>query len=166
MLPNIDVRIANLIKAMEQVVLPALPKSERLARDQAMLVVGHLRMISGQWKSALRFEQVSLDALIDLAEKLAGVVAEPFAGQLTAAAATARAADRGSVDGVEAANKELGAVIDNAILGGPDHAPFPQAAVDVLFDYGSRQARVERTWFKAIGFDPDRADLPEIADVL
>lgn len=166
MLPNIDVRIANLIKAMEQVVLPALPKSERLARDQAMLVVGHLRMISGQWKQALRFEQVSLDALSDLADKLAGIVAEPFAGQLADAVKVARVVDRGNVDGVEAANKALGTVIDNVILGGPDHVALPQAAVDVLFDYGSRQARVERTWFKAIGFDPDRAELPEIADVL
>ncbi|MES2492533.1 MAG: hypothetical protein V4579_04535 [Pseudomonadota bacterium] len=166
MLPNIDVRIANLIKAMEQVVVPALPESERLARDQAMLVVGHLRMISGQWKSALRFEQVALDALTDLAEKLAGIVAAPFAGQLAEAAQTARKADRGSIDGLEQAYNALGGVIDNVILGGPDHASFPQAAVDVLFDYGSRQARVERTWFKAIGFDPDRADLPEIADVL
>ena len=166
MLPNIDVRIANLIKAMEQVVLPALPRSERLARDQAMLVVGHLRMIAGQWKSALRFEQVTLDALIDLAEKLAGVVAAPFAGRLADAAKTARAADRGSVVGLEQAYTALGTVIDEAILGGPDHVAFPPAAVDVLFEYGTRQARLERTWFKAIGFDPDRAELPEIADVL
>jgi len=166
MLPNIDVRIANMIKAIEQVVLPALPKSERLARDQAMLVVGHLRMISGQWKHAVRFEQVTLDALIGLADKLAGILAEPFAGELADAAKVARGADRGSVDALEQAYSALGAVIDNAILGGPDHAPFPQAAVDVLFEYGSRQAHVDRTWFKAIGFDPDRADLPEIADVL
>lgn len=166
MLPNIDVRIANLIKAMEQVVLPALPKSERLARDQAMLVVGHLRMISGQWKSALRFEQVTLDALTDLAEKLAGIVAAPFAGQLADAAKAARTADRGSIDGLEQAYNALGTVIDDVILGGPNHVALPQAAIDALFDYGSRQARVERTWFKAIGFDPDRAELPEIADVL
>lgn len=166
MLPNIDVRIANLIKAMEQVVLPALPKSERLARDQAMLVVGHLRMITGQWKHAVRFEQVTLDALIGLADKLAGIVAAPFTTQLADAAKAARAADRGSVDGLEAAYNALGAVIDNVILGGPDHVALPQAAVDALFEYGSRQAHVERTWFKAIGFDPDRAELPEIADVL
>jgi hypothetical protein len=166
MLPNIDVRIANLIKAMEQVVLPALPKSERLARDQAMLVVGHLRMISGQWKNALRFEQVTLDALTDLADRLSGIVSAPFAGELQAAAKAARAADRTSIDGLEAAYSALGNVIDNTILGGPDHVALPQAAVDALFDYGSRNAQLERTWFKAIGFDPDRAELPEIADVL
>ena len=166
MLPNIDVRIANMIKAIEQVVLPALPKSERLARDQAMLVVGHLRMISGQWKHALRFEQVTLDALIALADKLAESVAEPFAGELAKAAECARAADRGNIDKLEAAYTELGHVIDNAILGGSDHVALPQAAVDALFDYGSRNAQLERTWFKAIGFDPDRAELPENADVL
>lgn len=166
MLPNIDVRIANLIKAMEQVVLPALPKSERLARDQAMLVVGHLRMITGQWKHAVRFEQVTLDALIGLADNLAGIVAPPFSTQLADAAVTARKADRGSVDALEAAYSALGTVIDNVILGGPDHVALPQEAIDALFEYGSRQAHVERTWFKAIGFDPDRATLPEIADVL
>ena len=47
-----------------------------------------------------------------------------------------------------------------------DLASPSQAAVDALFDYGSRNAQLERTWFKAIGFDPDRAELPEIADVL
>ena len=63
MLPSIDLRIANMIKALEQVILPALPKRERLARDQANLVIGHLRLMSPQWKTAVRFEEVTLDLI-------------------------------------------------------------------------------------------------------
>ena len=64
MLPSIDLRIQNLVKALQEVVVPAIPERERLARDQAMLVIGHLRMIAVQWKSALLFEAQSLDGLL------------------------------------------------------------------------------------------------------
>lgn len=162
MLPNIDLRIANMIKALEQVVLPALPRDQRLARDQALLVAGHLRMMGEQWKAALRYEQISLDDLMTLARDLMRS-APTSLDKLADALADAQACDRESVTALEQANIRLGHAVDAIILGGEAHAPLPQVSIDAILDHGLRHARRERTWFKRNGLDPDRNDLPDLA---
>jgi hypothetical protein len=166
MLPNIDLRIANMIKALEQVILPALPREQRLARDQAMLVTGQLRMMGEQWKSALPYEQVSLDDLAGLARILLAGAPQPLRDGLEAALAGAAACDRASISGLEQANVALGHAVDAVILGGADHAPLPQASDDAVLAYSLRHARRERIWFKANKLDPDQGDLPDIATML
>ncbi|ALR20195.1 hypothetical protein [Sphingobium baderi] len=165
MLPNIDLRIANMIKALEQVILPALPREQRQARDQAMLVAGHLGMIGEQWKSALRYEQVSLDDLAGLARQLLPDAPELLGPRLENALAAAEACDRVNIAALEQANIDLGNAVDAVILGGEDHAPLSQAASDAVLAYGLRHARRERTWFKANHLDPDRDELPAIAEI-
>ncbi|EQB10754.1 MULTISPECIES: hypothetical protein [Sphingobium] len=165
MLPNIDLRIANMIKALEQVILPALPREQRQARDQAMLVAGHLRMMGDQWKSALLYEQVSLDDLAGLARELLSDAPASVASRLENALAAAQACDRVSITALEQANIDLGNAVDAFILGGDDHAPLSQAVTDAVLAYGLRHARRERTWFKANRLDPDRDDLPAIEEI-
>lgn len=165
MLPNIDVRLANCIKALEQVVIPSLPEDERMAREQALLVIGHLRMIGEQWKHALRFETASLEAMSALARSIA--VSDPgFGGELADALAASEAIDRRDIDAVEAAICRVGAAIDQAILGGDGTAALSPTAVSAILDYGEKQALRERTWFKLCGLDPDAGELPAIEAVL
>lgn len=159
MLPNIDLRIANMIKALEQVVLPALPSDQRLARDQARLVIGHLAMVRDQWKLAARFEARNLDGLLQLAEELEKTVQ---AGPLRAAAKAANAADRRDVDAVEDACTAIGRAIDEIIIG-DGATPLPQAAIDAILKHGEGQAWRERIWFRGHGLDPDMGTLPAIA---
>lgn len=166
MLPSIDLRIANMIKALEQVILPALPRRERLARDQANLVLGHLRLMSPQWKTAVRFEEVTLDLIVGLAERFGEIFTGDQRALLEAAIASARAADRRDIKALEDAYTLVGNAIDAIIRGDADHAPLPQAAVDALLDYGAVQALRERAWFKGNGLDPHAAELPEISAVL
>lgn len=166
MLPNIDLRIATMIKALEQVILPALPRDQRLARDQAMLVVGHLNMLGGQWKRALRFEQVSLDDLVGLARALLPAVDATFDAPLTEAIDAAQACDQADVLALERANSALGRIVDLVILGGDDHLALTQAAQNAVLEYALRHARRERTWFQANNMDPDHADLPTIEESL
>lgn len=166
MLPNIDLRIANMIKALEQVILPALPSEQRLARDQALLVSGHLRMLAGQWKSALRYEQVSLDDLSALAEVLLSDAPTPLGERLETALAEAKACDRACITALESVNIVLGRAVDTAILGGQDHLPLSQNAIDAVLGYSQRHARRERTWFQANNLDPDREALPAIDAML
>ena len=166
MLPNIDLRIANMMKALEQVILPALPREQRLARDQAMLVVGQLHMMSQQWKSALRYEALSLDELIALARALASDAPASIGAPLETSLAVAQACDRTSIAALEQASIALGHAVDAAILGGAEHLPLSQAAIDAVLDYALRHARRERTWFKANQLDPDQGDLPDIEAML
>jgi hypothetical protein len=165
MLPNIDLRLANCIKALEEVVIPSLPGGERMAREQALLVIGHLRMIGGQWKQALRFENTSLEAMSALARTIA--VSDPgFSGELADALAACETIDRRDIDAVEAAICQVGAAIDKAILGADGTVALSAAAVAAILDYGEKQAFRERTWFKLCGLDPDAAELPTIEAVL
>ena len=52
MLPDISIRINNLIKAMEKTIAPAIDPDNGLAKEQAALVVSHLRMLDQQWDTA------------------------------------------------------------------------------------------------------------------
>ncbi|MBN9145555.1 MULTISPECIES: hypothetical protein [unclassified Novosphingobium] len=166
MLPNIDLRIGNLVKALEQVILPALPASQRLARDQVRLVIGHLRMLGGQWKTALRYEEISFEELAALARDLAELVEEPQQRLLTSALKETATCDHSSIDALEDANKILGQAVDMTILGGEDHRPLSRAASEAVLEYALRHARRERIWFQANQLDPDRAELPSIASML
>jgi hypothetical protein len=166
MLPNIDLRIANLVKALEQVILPALPANQRLARDQVQLAIGHLRMLGGQWKTALHYEKISLNDLAGLARDLSVNVEGQLKTVLNTALETALSCDHGNVDALEQANKTLGQAVDTVILGGETHEPLSQAATDAILGYSLRHARRERIWFQANQLDPDRVDLPDIATML
>jgi hypothetical protein len=165
MTPNPDLRLANCIKALEQVIIPGLPPGERLAREQAMLVIGHLSMIGAQWKSALRYEAASLDAMVSLAEGLQQSEPAYLAALGTALTAIADI-DRSDFDAVEQAVKLIGTVIDTVINGDEGTRPLSPASVDALLAYADRQAYRHRTWSAGCGLDPDKADLPPISEVL
>lgn len=160
MLPNIDIRLANCIKALEEIVIPSLGESERMAREQALLVIGHLRMIGAQWKHAARFEAKSFEAMAALAGEIAAN--EPdFRGELADALDATGTVDRGDIDAVEAAICRVGKAIDKAILGDEGTMALSAASVAAILDYGQKQAVRERVWFKGSGLDPDAAILPD-----
>jgi len=169
MLPSIDLRIQNLVKALVEVVLPALPPTERLARDQAALVVGHLRMIAEQWKFALRFESQSLDHLLDLAGNLAAAdvpMGAELRRRLAASVAKFRSTDRADGNAIETAIIDIGADIDQVIQGDGTESRIPAELMRLVLQYGAIQARRERTWFQGNMLDPGRAGLPSIAEML
>jgi hypothetical protein len=169
-LPSIDLRIQNLVKALQQVVLPAIPPQQRLARDQASLVIGHLNMIAAQWKSALKFESQSLDGLLGLAEKLlaardVGMTAN-LRARLGAEIGLCKGIDRSDGAAIEAGNVRLGKLVDELIRADDTQQPIPPELMQLVFEYGARQAWRERTWFQGNMLDPGRAELPSIAQML
>lgn len=166
MLPNIDLRIQNIVKALEQVIIPALPHGEKLAKDQAGLCIGHLNMIARQWKLSAAFEATSLAAMEALGKRLVPLVDPVFAAQITATLDSVAGTARDDPDAMEAAIVELGGTIDKAILGGDGRFALPPAAWTAILDYGDRQSLRERSWFADNGLDPDRLTLPGIAEVV
>lgn len=166
MLPSIDLRIANVVKALEQVVLPALAPGERLARDQVVLCVGHLQMIAAQWRWAAAFEARSLDAMITLADEVTPLIDPSFRDELAAVLTAAKQTDRHNLGAIEEAVVHLGGVIDRIILGDDGKLPLPDAVRDAVLAYAERQATRERAWFAQTGLDPDRQELPSIHAML
>ncbi|ALR20198.1 MULTISPECIES: hypothetical protein [Sphingobium] len=162
MLPSIDLRIANIVKSLEQVVLPALGPRERLAKDQIGLCIGHLRMIGEQWRWAAAFEGGSFDAMVALAEAMRPSVDPFYVEELGAAIEAGKAVDKRDLAAVEHGILVLGGLIDRIILGEDGKVELAPAARDAVLAYGAAQSIRERTWFAATGLDPDGQDLPDI----
>ena len=170
MLPSIDLRIRNLMKAMREVVVPAIPAGETLARDQALLVIGHLGMIGDQWRLAAKFENGSLQGLRALGEKLLVIGCDDalpdWRVQLQAALVAADAALPDDLAAIEAATLSLGRAIDRVISGDGSARKMNPAMMDAVLTYGEHQAMRERCWFAANGLDPDKKDLPGFLQML
>jgi len=169
-LPSIDLRIQNLVKALQEVVVPAIPERERLARDQAMLVIGHLRMIAVQWKSALLFEAQSLDGLLTLADKLCAAanvgMKKEVCQRLKTEIAQSRGIDRTNGEAIQGGLVRVGSIIDEVIRGDEGQDRIPAELLTLVLEYGEYQAWRERTWFQDNMLDPGRADLPSISEML
>jgi len=161
LLPSIELRIQNLIKALSQVVLPAIDPGNALAREQAQLVIGHLQLIAVQWDKALPFEAQSLAALRELGQRLAS--AAEGGSATVQAAAQLREALAVREDGAA-----LGSAIDSLIrAASADGAAGFRAQLDqAVLEHGALQAWRERVWFAGNGLDPDPSALPSIDEML
>ena len=173
MLPNITNRINNLIKSMETTIAPALVNENGLAKEQASLFVGHLKMLSQQWDKAYLFEKGSLDAMINFAEKLL----EHANGDSKTNSATIKLKSTLSsvpkelphtADAVNQYTISIGNSIDSLInacyYDGTE--TFRKQLFDITIDYGTKQSYRERVWFNETGLDPDKEKLVSIDEML
>jgi hypothetical protein len=172
MTPDIPMRLGTIARALQQVVIPALPADQVLAIEQATLCLGHLGIIGQQLDHVADYEAVCLVDMTDLAEQLVGASA---GGSRTQAATEAlreviaRAdASPGSAATPKDRRNALAAAIDQLIrAGGVDGEPaFLAASRRLVLEHGTRQSYRDRAWFRASGLDPDRASLPSIPELL
>lgn len=164
--PDLDLRLQALLKALSEVVLPAIPTEQSLARDQARLVIGHLTVIAAHWKHALNYELESLRLACVLATTLAAL--EPAHGlgdDLHAALAQAAAVERSDYDAVSAVHRNLKASIDRVIAAANTCAPMSPALKTAVLEFSAQQARRERIWHRDAGLDPDADKLPPLASL-
>lgn len=162
--PDIDLRLQAVLKALSDVILPALPAEEHLARDQTRLVMGHLEIIHEQWQYALKFELENLALACELARELAALTVDGRLGDdLSAALAAAAAVASSDYQAVSDAHRALKAVIDSVLTAGQADTALPPAMLAAVLRYNQRRAPRERIWHRAAGLDPDAAQLPSIA---
>jgi hypothetical protein len=173
MLPSIDIRIQNLVKAIEQVVLPAVDPENKLAQEQARLVIAHLHLIGQQWDKAHVFETQSLKAMCKLAAALVGTSAGGSETMATAARvkAAAEAIDFSELTMANAVAQvitALGTEVDALIfaISADGSDACRRASKEVILEYSARQARRERVWFAGNALDPNRAELVSIDEML
>ena len=162
--PDIDLRLKSVLKALSDVIVPALPAHERLAREQANLVVGHLTIIAEQWQHALGFELENLALACELAEELAKLdIDSTLAADLSAMLADARHVDRNNYEAVSDMHRRLKAVIDQVLAAGQGQTAMSPVMLAAVLRYNQRRAPRERIWHRGAGLDPDAVQLPPIA---
>ena len=96
-----------MLRAMEDVVGPAIDRANSLALEQSALVIGHLRMLAIQWSKADGYARACGADLERLIDTLA-----PNDGPMTQAAATSLAAARQTDGGAELRYKAMMAGVD------------------------------------------------------
>ena len=151
MTPSIDLRLATIIRAMRDVVSPAIDRDNSLAQEQAALVIGHLQLLAVQWSRTNEYANV---CLTDLAGALRAL--SPEGGPQTMHAATALFAALDCTAGArEARYKAVMAGADQLIRaadvdGGEE---FGKQLRQAMLAFSKRQSLRDRSWFALSGFD-------------
>lgn len=165
MTPSADIRIGSLLRAMRNLVLPALDDS--LATEAAQLVIGHLQVLRDQIDHMIAFERVEHDSVRDLATRLAAAAEgdpslQPTALRLSSLAAIEApalpSALRASTDMLNLAVIEL---LDAARGQARDARPLWR----LVLRQGLASANRHRSWFAGMGFE-DPSHLQSISEMV
>lgn len=154
MIPNVDDRIASVIRSLTEVILPHLPPEASLAQEQAQLAIGHLQILRAQFDVIPTYEREELADAIAIANALGGAVT----GQekTTAAIALVKSAVR-AADGsdVRSQTKAIHLAIDALVRAvSADGAAGAQKALsDIILQFEQVRVQKDRKWYLPFGFD-------------
>lgn len=141
-----------MLRAMEEVVSPAIDGNNSLAREQAALVIGQLRLLAAQWNRVEGYAKACLADLVEAVDEL-----EPQGGEQTqrASAAIASAivgtADWSAEQHFKAVMAGADALVRAVDVDGD--AMFRAKLRRSLLAFSKRQSLRDRSWFELSGFD-------------
>lgn len=171
-----SLQIKTVIKAMTDVVLPALDPANKLAQEQARLCIGTLQIVLSRLPLGFAYDRDELGRSLELARGLIEAAAgQPVAADaLTALAqATAQGADvldraRAEPSELEAANVDLrdkiGALIPT-LYANAEIADLK--TVSTLITENAREQLVrDRSWLIGQGWEPDPKALPAVETLI
>ena len=173
MLPDISIRINNLIKAMEKTIAPAIDPDNGLAKEQAALVVSHLRMLDQQWDTAYLYEKGSYENMRALSAHLVSLAEKYEPGKSTTLELSETLGTMPdelplTVSGISTLTANLGTIVDRVITDcfRSGSETFKTALTNIVLDYNAKQSARERIWFGANKLDPDITDLSTMEEML
>jgi len=170
------VQIQSIIKALTDVVLPAVDPGNKLAQEQSRLVIGLLTLMSKQLPLQFRFDCDELARLIALSQQLrqqarsAACLETPLAGLRPAVASAEAVLDRAKADpdevleAVRSLRAATGALVSAA------YQDADAATVDALqqavLGHAETQLLRDRSWLLMQGWEADPASVPPIEQLL
>ena len=152
MIPNVDDRLASVMRALTEVVLPHLPPEASLAQEQVQLAVGHLQILRAQLDSLPGYEQEELADARELGEALVvcrGAAETQAAQAALASAVAAQGAQHRTL--LKAINQAIEALV-HAVGTDGDPASKAQLSATILKHEHAR-AQKDRQWYAPFGFD-------------
>lgn len=154
MIPTIDDRLASVVRALTEVVLPHLPPEASLAQEQVHLAVGHLQILRAQIDAAPAFERAELDDLVALAKALcAGVSGGAMTGK--ALSALSGAVDQSDGSDVRGQYRTLAKAVEAVIraVSSDGSAEGKTALPGIVLEHEAARTQKDREWFAPFGFD-------------
>jgi hypothetical protein len=171
-----QIQIKSVIKALTDVVLPAVDPDNKLAQEQARLAIGLLSLMSQQLPMQFAFDRDELERLLATSGQLASTVAGGAGTQaalselerVTQAAAATLEGARTSPDALQQAVRDLraatGALITQTWQDG-DAACRPQVQSLVL-SMAREQLLRDRSMLLMQGWEPDPKAVPALDSLL
>lgn len=158
MQPGIDLRLRTMMKAIAEVVLPAIDPSNRMAVEQASVVLGSMELLRQQIDHAHWYEVADLNSLCNLAADLEAIEGFDVASDLSGARiGGSELAARWDVSLAQV--REAGSVLRDAISRSVE-AAFAQARDDIrlavhrlVLDHSGGQIGRERAYVAGTKWD-------------
>ena len=154
--PSIELRIKTMIRALTEVIIPAVDPNNSLAQEQAGLLVGHLNvLLQHQERERIMFE-VEHEALI----RLAAALIEASSGGDDTLSATSRLKKLVGNADTDTLSHAIESLVIDAGVDGSD--AFKRTCETLVVQHARDETLRARVWFKAMGFDHDPDALPDI----
>jgi hypothetical protein len=152
MIPSIDDRLASIVRALTDIVLPALPAEAGLAIEQTQLAIGQLQIIGAQLPATPAYEKEEADDASDLAALL---LAKGAGGPATTAAlARLRSATQGTC-GPRETRVSVHEAIDHLVrqVAADGDGDFRSQMGVIIVQHQRERTMKDRKWFTPMGFD-------------
>lgn len=168
-----ELQIQTVVKALNDVILPAVDPDNAIAREQGQLAVAMLQFVADRLPQTLAYARTELQEHVDLADRLLALDSLPDA------AATARRALAASVEKggglldrtgiepgeLEASARDIRAAISR-LVDAASADETARAAVDrIVLAAAKPQLQRERAWLAPLGVEWD-AEVPEIRELV
>lgn len=171
-----DLQIKSILKAMNDVVLPAVDPNNKLAQEQARLCMGLLGLMARQLPLQFRFDCDELARLAGFAAELQRVAGggpqtreaiaavEKSAAQANALLQHAKVAPAEVEQAVRAMREATGTLISSVFRDGDDVAQ--ERVQKATLAMSKEQLLRERAWVITQGWEPDPKAVPPIEELL
>ncbi len=171
-----DIQITSMIKAMSDVILPAVDPGNKLAVEQSQLIIGMLSLMARQLPLQFAFDRDELGRLVSGAVRLKelasadGTVGAAQDRLARCASAAAVVLDRCKLDpaALHVAIQEIRQAMGDIVvsLGQTNDLTNQLKAERVILDMSKEQLLRDRTLVVMQGFERDPAALPSIESLL
>ena len=175
MVPDVALRIHSLVRALKEVVIPAIPEEKKFVLEQAHLTVAHLNVIEDQINKIWDFEYLELGEFLKLTEDLIGAAkggdaTDGAEEQAAAVVNKARSAVRLPIPRhndlvvlVRSLKEASDGLLKAAFEDG--NAEFRKAASEIAMEHAEKQILRERVWTRKTGFDAGADELPRFEEL-
>lgn len=171
-----EVQIASMIKAMKDVVIPALGNGNKLASEQAGLIVGMLHQMNAQLPMQFRFDRDELSRLIGTTDELLALqvadgsalqALQALGGQRSSAQQVLQDCQGDPADlrtAVFALKERVCSVID--ALAGSSDVDNQLKVEKIVSNMSKEQLLRDRALVKTQGWEPNPAAVPPLEELL
>lgn len=156
--PSSQLRLSTMMRAMTDIILPAIPASESMAQEQSQLLIGHIAALMAQ--DGRERELVDYNARHLMA----------CATRLLALAESESLSDEKLIDlraAVTANDTAKVAFALERLMAQCDVSDgFKRESSVLLIQYARQHSVAGRSWFSPMGFDSKPSELVDVANLL